>query len=103
LVTADIEWTYTSVELKSSSRITARQEAIEEIAVAGTVAMTFIGSFRLRMFKTAGIQLVQKEIRKYTKPSLNSSFQRSVRAVCFFIKATKVAIRMTKSKPIVRK
>lgn len=44
--------------------------------------------------------MVEKETTKYTRPSWKSSFQRSVRAECFFNKATAVKARMTRSKPM---
>jgi len=49
---------------------------------------------------TAGIQFIVNEIRKYTSPSWNSNFHRSVRAVCFLCNAAAVNDKIMKSKTI---
>jgi len=50
--------------------------------------------------RTAGIQFIENEIRKYTSPSWNSNFHRSVRAVCFLCNAAAVNDKIIKSKTI---
>jgi hypothetical protein len=49
---------------------------------------------------TAGIQFMENEIKKYTRPSWKSNFHRSVRAVCLPKRAAALNSKMTRSKAI---
>jgi len=103
LTNPDLPCTYTSAELNSNNRMTARQEAMAVIVAAGIVAITFIIGFKSSAARTAGIQLHVNEMTKYPRPSWMSNLHKSVLAECFKNRATAVKTRMTKSKPIVKK